>query len=253
MNELPRRDFLSTAIWATAAGAMWRAESGLAAPAPGVERTATAQASAEERLRQPDIWVMEVTLRPLRMIRVNLPNPKTGKVTEKLVWYLCYRATNRPIEVKTPLNELPPADQVLAKKTQVFVPEFTLITDDDGKQLSYIDSVMPAAQPLINERERGQYKNSIEIVGSVPAPVPVGTTGKSLQGVAMWRGIDPTADRFRVFMTGFSNGYLVTKGPDGQEIVQRKTLVQEYRRPGDEIDQDEREIRSVGDPLWIYR
>ena len=54
-------------------------------------------------------------------------------------------------------------------------------------------------------------------------------------------------------MTGFSNGYEVTKGPNGDEIVLRKTLVQEYWRPGDELLQDEREIRSVGEPQWIYR
>lgn len=68
MNELPRRDFLEHSDLGNGRGCDVRAESGLAAPAPGVERTATAQASAEERLRQPDIWVMEVTLRPLRMI-----------------------------------------------------------------------------------------------------------------------------------------------------------------------------------------
>lgn len=254
MSEMPRREFLksslvaSSALWLPTIGSV-----GYGAPAPGIERRVPALATAEERLRQPDIWVMEVVLRPLRQIRVNLPDPKTGATTERLVWYLCYRAINRLITVKTSPNELPPSDKALAARTQVFVPEFTLVTDDNGEQKRYIDRVMPAAQPIINKRERGEYKNSIEIVGPLPPAVPEGQPGTEILGVATWRGVDPTADRFRIFMTGFSNGYEVTKGPNGEEIVLRKTLVQEYWRPGDELQQDEREIRAEGDPKWIYR
>ena len=251
MTEMPRREFLKSSL--VASTALWVPATGSAAPAPGIERRAAALATAEERLRQPDIWVMEVVLRPLRMIRVNLPDPKTGVTSERLIWYLCYRATNRLITVKVSPNELPPSDQVLAARTQVFVPEFNLITDDNSQQKRYTDRVMPVAQPLINKRERGEYKNSIEVVGPLPLAVPEGKPGIEIRGVATWRGVDPTADRFRVFMTGFSNGYEVGKGPNGEEIVLRKTLVQEYWRPGDEIQQDEREIRAQGDPKWIYR
>lgn len=251
MNQLPRREFLKTTL--AASSALWLPSVGFGAPAPGVERRVAALATAEERLRQPDIWVMDVVLRPVRQIKVNLPDPKTGVSAERFVWYLCYRATNRYIAVKSSPNELPPSDQALASRTQIFVPEFTLVTDDNGQQKRYIDRVMPAAQPIINKRERGEYKNSVEIVGPLPPAAPEGEQGTEIMGVAMWRGVDPTADRFRIFMTGFSNGYEVTKGPNDEEIVLRKTLVQEYWRPGDELNQDEREIRSVGDPQWIYR
>ena len=251
MNEMPRREFLKTSL--VASTALWLPSTGCGAPAAGVERRVAALATAEERLRQPDIWVMEVVLRPLRQIRVNLPDPKTKATSERLVWYLCYRAINRPITVKSSPNELPASDKALAERTAVFVPEFTLVTDDNGQQKRYIDRVMPAAQPLINKRERGQYKNSIDVVGSVPLAVPEGKSGVEIMGVATWRGVDPTADRFRIFMTGFSNGYEVTKGPNNEEIVLRKTLVQEYWRPGDELQQDEREIRAEGEPQWIYR
>ena len=251
MSQLPRREFLKTTL--AASSALWLPTFGLGAPAPGVERFVAALATAEERLRQPDIWVMDVTLRPLRQVRVNLRDPKTGESKERLVWYLCYRAVNRYIAVKSSPNELPPSDKALAARTQIFVPEFTLVTDDNGTQKRYIDRVMPAAQPLINKRERGEYKNSVEIVAPLPAAAHEGETGTEINGVAMWRGVDPFADRFRIFMTGFSNGYEVSKGPNGEEIVLRKTLVQEYWRPGDEIEQDEREIRSTGDPQWIYR
>src|SRR4051812_20119915 len=205
MSDLQRREFLQTSLAASAA--LWLPAVTFGAPAPGVERRAPALATAEERLRQPDIWVMDVTLRPMRQLRVNLPDPRTGASSERLVWYLCYRAVNRFIAVKSSPNELPPSDKALAARTQVFVPEFTLVTDDNGEQKTYIDRVMPAAQPLINKRERGEYKNSVEIVGPLPPAAKDGQPGTEIKGVAMWRGVDPAADRFRVFMTGFSNGY----------------------------------------------
>ena len=108
MTEMPRREFLKSSLLASTA--LWLPATGQGAPAPGIERRVAALATAEERLRQPDIWVMEVVLRPLRQIRVNLPDLKTGTTSERLVWYLCYRATNRLITVKASPNELPPSD-----------------------------------------------------------------------------------------------------------------------------------------------
>jgi len=256
-HEMPRREFLQSALAASsvlsAALSFPEVSQAARAPAPGVERKVPVVAAAEERIRQPDIWVMELVLRPLRLVRVDLPNPRNNVVNDRLVWYICYRAINRPIVVKASLLELSPTDAELARKTQVFVPEFTLVTDDTAPKISYIDRVMPAAQPAINDRERGTYLNSIEVVGPVPPVVPYDTLGADeIQGVAMWRGIDPAADRLTLYMTGFSNGYVVKKAPDGTDMVWRKTLIQKFWRPGDEIDQDEREIKFFGDPEWDY-
>lgn len=255
--QLPRREFLQSALAASAAMSttltLPELSLGFAAPAAGVEKVAQVVAEAEERNRQPDIWVMEITLRPLRLVKVELPAIKGGGAKDRLVWYICYRAVNRPIEVKASPVELSPTDRDLAQKTQVFVPEFTLVTDDTDPPMSYIDRVMPAAQPAINKRERGEYLNSIEVVGPVPPVVPFETPGaKEVRGVAMWRGVDPKADRLTLFMTGFSNGYFVTKAPDGTDMVWRKTLIQHFWRPGDEIAQDEREIKYSGNPEWDY-
>jgi hypothetical protein len=40
---------------------------------------------------------------------------------------------------------------------------------------------------------------------------------------------------------------------DDEVIVWRKTLTQDFWRPGDSFDQNEREIRIKTQPLWIYR
>lgn len=69
----------------------------------------------------------------------------------------------------------------------------------------------------------------------------------------MWRGIDPEADRYAVYLTGFSNGIRVVDGPDGQPVIQTKTIMQKYWRPGDPFDRAEPEIRLDGPAQWIYR
>lgn len=255
-RQMERREFLQSALAASTAysAALSLPGISLGAPAVGVELKAPVVCTAEERNRQSDIWVLELTLRPLRLVKVELPNQKVAK--DRLVWYLCYKAVNRPIEVKESPIELSPTDKSLAKKTQVFVPEFTLVTDDTNPKISYIDRVMPAAQPIINKRERGEafpYLNSIEVVGPVPPVVPYDKPGGTeIRGVAMWRGVDPAADRLTLYITGFSNGYMLTKAPDGTEMVWRKTLIQQFWRPGDHIDQDEREIHYSGKPEWDY-
>ena len=69
----------------------------------------------------------------------------------------------------------------------------------------------------------------------------------------MWRGIDPEADRYTVFMTGFSNSIRKVDGPDGKPIIMTKTIKQKYWRRGDRFDQREPEISLEGDTQWIYR
>ena len=72
-------------------------------------------------------------------------------------------------------------------------------------------------------------------------------------GVAVWRNVDPQTDRVVVYITGMSNAYRLVKGPANELMVERKTVVQEFWRPGDEFEQDEEEFRIQGDPKWIYR
>ena len=50
--------------------------------------------------------------------------------------------------------------------------------------------------------------------------------------------------------------WFYTQAPDRADegvTAWRKTLVQQYWRPGDEFRQNEREIRGKGEPRWIYR
>jgi len=217
-----------------------------AAP-PGVETRVRTRISGAERARQPDIWAVEVYYKSLRMIVVPLPDPETGELRKEIIWYLPYRIVNR-------LEEGHPEPTAPDGGRPRFVPEFELVTNDNDGSYVYTDVVIPAAQAAINKREgrteKDRYKNSVEIVGRIPEPTPADAKlEKSIYGVAMWRGVDSKTDFFKIFMSGFSNGFVRVN----QDRIDRRTIVQEYRRPGDELEQMEVEIKPVGRPVWIYR
>ena len=115
--------------------------------------------------------------------------------------------------------------------------------------------ILPEAQRAIERRERQKLKNSVEIVGPIPpSPMANGENDEHVYyGVAIWRAVNPQTDKFVVYMSGFSSAYQIRTGPDGESVVWRKTIVQEYDRPGDEFDETEVEISRSGDPEWVYR
>lgn len=252
MSQISRRQFLQTSFVASGAllnGSRWVS----AAPwTPGVESRASASITGEERSLQADIWALELNYKPLRMITVDLPDAKTSEPGQKLIWYLAYRVANRVIPGLPPQKWEPGAEPI-------FVPQFTLVSYDGGQEKKYLDRVIPIAQAAILKRERYPYKNSVEIVGTVPPVTPLEAkpgTEKSLDGVAMWRGISAKTKRFKVLVTGLSNGYQKVQEQDGTTTIQRKTLMLDFWRPSDEFDQNEREIRpnpQNDQPQWIYR
>lgn len=261
-SQLNRRDFMALAASAGICASL--PISRLCAEfVPGPETHLAPYIIGEELSSQSDFWELDLFFKPLRMIYVDLPGNSGSEGKKKqLVWYLCYRAVNRPVErPKVEAGTIPLADQDPVERPPLFIPEFQLVTDDNNQQKSYIDRVIPRAQADINRRERREnsrfiYKNSVEIIGNLPPTVPYDAKVKEencLFGVATWRAVDPTTDKFKIYMTGFSSGYKEEKTPDGKTIVRRKTVVQEFWRPSDEFEQDETEIRPVGPPAWIYR
>lgn len=256
MPGYSRREFLESTVRGAAGIALTGglgANLAAAGPfAPGVETVATALISGDERSRQADIWALEVHFKPVRMEYVKLPIPGgDGATQQSLVWYLCYRVINRQAPADAPVAE--GADQTPAEPP-LFVPELTLVAEGETSQKVYFDRVIPAAQAQILARERHPYKNNVDIVGPIPEPTPPGAkVEKSLDGIAIWRGVDPKTRFFTVFFSGFSNGYQVVKDPNGNDLIQRKTLMQKFWRPADEFDQKESEIRLKDTPRWVYR
>ena len=125
---------------------------------------------------------------------------------------------------------------------------------DANRHEIYPDQVIPEALAAINKREKGHYKSSVSIVGPIPDATDAGSPDDvAIEGVFMWRGINPDANRYSVFFTGFSNGIRKVNGPDDKPIIQTKTVQQKYWRRGDRFDQRESEIVLDGDVQWIYR
>jgi len=210
-------------------------------------------ASGEEIAAQPDLYVMEVYFKPMRQVVVEVTDPKTGHKKNEYIWYITYRAINRQLAIRAPGN--PPVNDL--DKPIIpprFIPEFTLITTDTDEPKIYRDEVIPEAIAYINKRERGNYKSTVNAVTDVPPATPPNSPDdKVLYGVATWRGIDPDADRYTVFMTGFSNGLKKITAADGTVSIQTKTIQTKYWRPGDRFEQKEPEIRIEGTPQWMYR
>ncbi len=210
-------------------------------------------ASVEEQGSQSDLWVLDVYFKPMRMIPVELTDPKTGEKKPEFVWYIVYRAFHHKLDTKAkenpPVNTL---DRPVAP--QQFIPEAVLMVTDNDRNQVYSDQVIPEALAAINKREKGNYKSSVSVVGPIPEQSTPGAPGEvALEGVFMWRGINPDANRYTVYLTGFSNSIRQLNGPDGTPIRQAKTIMQKYWRRGDRFDQREAEIVLDGDTQWIYR
>ena len=228
-----------------------------AAPAQltrGFEIVVPASPSGPELTNQPNLWVLETHLKPLRMIQVELTDPETGKKERQPVWYLVYKVVNRPLDRRDGGDRLPVNETDPEPGPPLFVPEFTLVADDSGEQAVYQDEILPEAHAAIEGRERMQLKNSVQIVAPIPEETALESRSeKGLYGVATWRGIDPAADFYTLYLSGFSNGYTQDEGPDGERRVLRKTIAVDFWRPGDEFSPNEREFRLRGEPRWIYR
>jgi hypothetical protein len=164
-----------------------------------------------------------------------------------LVWYLAYRVVIRPSSALSDAT-------VNTPDRPVFVPEVSLTVDDEGREQSYPDQVLPEVLPAILRREKHDYKTSVDVVGPLPAISPEDSRRiVSLDGVATWTGINPDTNYFSVVMSGFSNGYRIVKDDEGGERVERRMLRQRFWRPSDRYDQSEKEIRFKGEPEWFYQ
>lgn len=237
-----------------------------AAPSPGMaqatrgfEQIAEASARLEEQNRQQDLWVLEVHLKQMRMVWVP---PPAGGARDEEIWYLAYRAVNRPLQrAETgadtrPVNTLDPVPQ-----KPLFIPELTLVTYSDPEMQVptrvYRDVVLPTAVSAINRIESRRpddplLKDTVSVIQPVPDPAPKGEDGEWIYGVATWRGVDPDTDFFKVILSGFSNGYEERVDENGQRTIWRKVLVQAFTRRGDRFDPNQAEFEFAGPPRWEY-
>ena len=235
----------------------------------------------------PELWIGEVQYKPVRLLRLDIRDPKTDVVQKELVRYMVYRMILRdPTELagaetaelrrKLADPNLDPANTLDQEVTMPLqMPRFILKTEDNDLDELYVDEINLEIQKAVFQREFGRrgvnlkMLNSAEAISEIGEPVPgddKDALSKAVYGVAVWRNVDPRADFFSVIMSGFSNAYRISTDEHGNRIVEEKVVVQRFARPGDEFDQDEKEFRFINDldtdgdgtidvryPNWQYR
>lgn len=222
----------------------------------GFEVSAPGFPTGIERARQPDLWMLDVDFKPMRMRYVDVTDPATGETNRELVWYLVYRVYNRPIrgaEIQAntvPVNELdPPLTRPL------FMPQLTLITYDRQESEIPLQQMDDAPNKDIVEqlarienRRDIKVKGSLDLIGELP---PAADDVKPVYGIAVFRNVDPDTDFFKVILKGFTNLYEV-RDEEGGKRIWRKALVQRFSRRGDRYDPSQAEFEFIGDPEWVY-
>jgi hypothetical protein len=219
---------------------------------------------ATETVFRREIWCLEFTFKPVRMIWVDVPQP-SGKMQRKLVWYLVYHVKNTGAHLQPSKQQdgtflIQPADREIR-----FFPQFVLEAPEYQK--AYLDRIIPVAVAAIQQREDPNRKllNSVEI-GSQLVPVSTELVDKSVWGVATWVDVDPRVDYFSVFIEGLTNAYRWVDPPEGFKPgdpptagrqLEQKNLMLNFWRPGDEFKEDQQTIHygipGKVDSSWIYR
>jgi hypothetical protein len=229
-----------------------------------------------------DVWCLEFSFKPLRMIYVDMSQPD-GTLQRKLVWYMVYAVRNtgqtlRPVVQPDGVVTAEPGKGGPVR----FIPSFVLESHDltaagEPIQKSYLDRVIPAAFAAIHAREARDRTllNSVEMAEQL-IPVSDGREDKSVWGVATWTDVDPRIDFFSVYVGELTNAYRWVdpagayrpgNPPGTGRQFARKTLQLNFWRPGDEFKQNEKEIRfgvalGKGDLYdvsegvayrWVYR
>ena len=240
----------------------------------------------------PSLWIAEVQFKPVRLKRLDITDPKTGRVSKELIRYMIYRAIRRDYtelagaeqaELMKKLSnpETDPANQLDPEVSQPLqMPRFVLQTQDrDGTTLeTYPDEISVEIQNAVFQREMGRRGDGLKLLNSVEAISEIGPPvssdlevepdplSKAVYGVAVWRNVDPKADFFAVSMSGFSNAYRISTNADGTRLIEEKVIVQRFARPGDEFLQEEMEFKFIDEadtdedgtvdvrfPVWQYR
>jgi len=226
--------------------------------------TQTLYDMASQHVFRRDIWSLELTFKPVRMIDVDVPLPN-GKMQRKLIWYMVYHVKNtgghlRPTLQADGTYKATPLDYDVR-----FVPHFVLESPKYKK--AYLDRTIPVAIAAIRLKEDPQRRllNSVEM-GKQSIPVTKGRVDKSVWGVVTWEDVDPRIDEFSIYVQGLSNAYKWVDPPGGFKpgsppgtgrVLTFKTLVLNFWRPGDVYRERERSIHYGApgkvDYTWIYR
>ncbi len=235
-------------------------------------KTDTLGYKAQRVIFRRDIWHLEFTFKPFRMIYVDIPQP-SGQFQRKPVWYMVYKVKNLGFHLNPQQGhfkiEGSGANRTARWLTQPdlyghqeygvnqvnhtvrFFPRFVLMAHDVDKR--YLDQLVPVAIPLIQKREDPAIKLLDTVsISTVPIEVSDDRIDRSVWGVVTWMDLDPKIDFFSIYIQGLTNAYQFEDNLDAFNVgsppltgrkITSKTLQLCFWRPGDEVTPDEKEVR----------
>ena len=227
-------------------------------PSPMIKSPTLYEMAKEVNFRH-DVWCLELSFKPLRMVFVDIPQAN-GKMQRKLIWYpriSCAKHGCRFESRKTRGRYTFETVSFTPGELQ-FIPHFVLSSRDRNREgepieKAYLNRIIPAAIDVIKRRERvpGELLNSAEMA-SMKLPVESGRSVMGQWGVATWEDVDPQIDFLTVEVSGLTNAYrwedpagkyrLGDPPGKGRKLVHKK-LQLIFWRPGDTVAEEEGEIR----------
>jgi hypothetical protein len=162
--------------------------------------------------------------KPTRIV-VQVP----GSTVAQAFWYMTYTVTNN------------------SDKEQLFLPTFDMALED-GRVIRD-DFKIP--RPVFDEIKKREGLRFLEPAALIGGELRLGPD-QAKDGVAIWPEAALRMGRFSVFVTGLSGETATVKGPEGKDVILRKTLQLNYLIRGDEVYPGEDEVNE-NPSEWVMR
>jgi hypothetical protein len=130
---------------------------------------------------------------------------------------------------------------------QLFLPEFDLVTED-GKVVRNDTNIPAAVFQAIKKREGMRF---LQPAAQIGGELRIGDD-QAKDGVAIWPEPSPRMGKFQIFVSGLSGETATVKGPDGKDIILRKTLELNYLIRGDDVYPGEDDVNEEPQ-RWVMR
>ena len=162
--------------------------------------------------------------KPTRIV-VQIP----GSVVPQAYWYMTYTVTNE------------------TDKEQLFLPTFDMALEDG--RIIRNDFKIP--RPVFDSIKKREGMRFLEQAAAIGGELRLGPD-QAKDGVAIWPEAALRMGRFSIFVTGLSGEAATVKGPDGKDVILRKTLQLNYLIRGDEVYPGEDEVNE-NPSEWVMR
>ena len=198
-----------------------------AAPAQPAAQPQAPAANATQKAPEPELypksWELEFDHSMPKRVEI-----KTGS-GNRAYWYMTYTVTNN------------------SDREQLFLPMFELLIED-GRLIRNDRNIPKPVFEAIKQREGARFLQPAALIGGELRLGP----DEAKDGVAIWPEPTPEMGNFSIFATGLSGEMATVTGPDGKQIILRKTLQLNYLIRGDEVYPGEDEVNE-NPQQWVMR